>query len=56
MAQKLNCVVLIDDDEPTNFLHRWVIERHGCAERIVDFQDAKQALAFLSEATDGSHV
>ena len=56
MSKKLNCVILIDDDEPTNFLHRRVIERYGCAERIEVFQEAQRALDFLSTTENGSYV
>lgn len=55
MAEKLNCIVLIDDDEPTNFLHQLVIDRYNCAEQVVVFQDARKALAFLSAEVDGVH-
>jgi CheY-like chemotaxis protein len=56
MDSKLKCIVLIDDDEPTNFLHQRVIERYGCAERVIVFQDAKLALKFLSERENGVYV
>lgn len=56
MAQKLNCIVLVDDDEPTNFLHKKVIDRYGCTERVVVFQDASEALAFLAEKTEGVYA
>lgn len=38
MERKLNCVLLIDDDEPTNFLNQVIIERAGCAEEIKTVQ------------------
>jgi CheY-like chemotaxis protein len=56
MSKKLNCVILIDDDEPTNFLHRRVIERYGCAERIEVFQEAQLALDFLHTTENGVFV
>jgi CheY-like chemotaxis protein len=56
MAKKLNCIVLIDDDEPTNFLHKLIIERYACTERIVVFQDAQMALEFLTDDTVGAYV
>ncbi len=51
MSQKLNRIVLIDDDEPTNFLHKLVIERYNCAEKVVVFQDAQLALDTLGKET-----
>lgn len=56
MKRKLNCVVLIDDDEPTNFLHKMVIDRQQCAERVLVFEDARKALAFLSTPEDGVYL
>ena len=56
MAEKLNCIVLIDDDEPTNFLHQLVIERTQCTEQVITFQDAREALAFLVSKIDGAYV
>ncbi len=56
MSQKLNCIVLIDDDEPTNFLHKLIIDRHECTEQVEVFQDAREALRFLSEKRDGSYL
>jgi CheY-like chemotaxis protein len=56
MASKLNCIVLIDDDESTNFLHKLIIERYECTDRIVVFQDARKALEFLSDNSTGSYV
>ena len=29
MKQKLNCVLVIDDDEPTNFFTRMILEESG---------------------------
>lgn len=56
MASKLNCIVLIDDDESTNFLHKLIIERYECTDRIVDFQDARKALEFLADNSSGTYV
>jgi CheY-like chemotaxis protein len=47
MEKVLNCVLLIDNDEPTNFLHKMIIERHGCAEKIEVCESAIKALEFL---------
>lgn len=56
MSQKLNCIVLIDDDEPTNFIHKLVIDRYQCAERIEVFQDARKAISFLTSPENGVYV
>lgn len=50
MKRKLNCILLIDDDEPTNFLNRMVIEEVDCTERIETMQSARDALKYLTNA------
>ncbi len=47
MQNKLNCILLVDDDEPTNFLHRRVIEKADCAERIDVAESGREALDYL---------
>jgi CheY-like chemotaxis protein len=51
MERKLNCVLLIDDDEPTNFLNQVIIERAGCAEEIKTVQSGREALDYLMQAS-----
>ena len=53
MKKKLKCVMLIDDDEPTNFLNRMVVEEMDCAEHIQVIPNAKQALEYLKAASSG---
>jgi CheY-like chemotaxis protein len=48
MIKKLNCILLIDDDEPTNFLNRMTLEQAGCAEHIRAIQSGQEALDFLT--------
>ena len=55
MKRKLNCVLLIDDDQPTNFLHEIILKKMDCAERIVAKQSGRAALEFLKSVTDGEH-
>jgi len=47
MKKKLNCILLIDDDEPTNFLNRMTLEQVGCARQIRIVQSGQEALDFL---------
>lgn len=49
MKSKLNSVLLIDDDEPTNFLNKWVIEHSGFAEHVKVAPSGQDALDFLSD-------
>jgi CheY-like chemotaxis protein len=57
MDKMLNCILLIDDDEPTNFLNRRMLEEMQCAKNIQVIQKAQEALEYLkniAEKDDGS--
>ena len=54
MKQKLNCVLFIDDDEPTNFLNQMVIENAECAEHIQIATSGEQALRYLNKNTESA--
>jgi CheY-like chemotaxis protein len=44
----LDCVLLVDDDTPTNFLHKKVIERTGLELDVHALTSAMDALEFLT--------
>ncbi|AMC10468.1 hypothetical protein Lupro_04015 [Lutibacter profundi] len=48
MKQALNCILLIDDEEPVNYLHKLIIEQTGYVKNIVTMQNAKQALNLIN--------
>lgn len=48
MKTKLNCVLLIDDDEPTNFLNKMIIEETGRVAEVKVVQSARDALEYLA--------
>jgi CheY-like chemotaxis protein len=48
MKRKLDCILLIDDDEPTNFLNKMIIEETGCVKEVKVTQSAREALDYLS--------
>jgi len=50
MKKRLSCVLLVDDDEPTNYLNRVTLEEAGCAERIEIAQSGQTALDYLKKA------
>lgn len=59
MNTKLNCVLLIDDDEPTNFLNRLIIEESGFADKVKTIENGREALSYLNrvkEADPSSHL
>jgi len=48
MNNKLNSILLIDDDEATNFIHQFVIQNHGSCNQIVTKLNGQEALDYLS--------
>ncbi|MBO9204499.1 MULTISPECIES: response regulator [Niastella] len=48
MKVKLNCILLVDDDEPTNFLNRLAVEELACIDYIKVIPGAREALEYLS--------
>lgn len=46
--KKINCIILIDDDRPTNVLHRLILKKTGLVEHIIDFTHPRKALDYLS--------
>ena len=55
MKQKLNTILLIDDDEATNFIHDMVIKQADVTQNIVAVQSGKDALSFLTQKQEGQH-
>lgn len=51
MNGKLGRILLIDDDNPTNFLNSMVVEESGCAKEIVIKVDGREALDYLTTKT-----
>ena len=47
MTQKLNKILLVDDNEADNYLHKLIISEAEVAETIVDQPDGKAALDYL---------
>lgn len=50
MKPKLNCVLLIDDDDPTNYFNSLVMQQVGCADAIHVVQSGQEALDYLTNA------
>jgi CheY-like chemotaxis protein len=55
MKFKINCVLVIDDDEPTNFFTNIILEESGHVNHIKTVQSGVEALRYLlkSEETPG---
>lgn len=47
MKRKLNSILLIDDDEPTNYINKLVLDELGCAKSIVSVLNGMEALDYL---------
>jgi CheY-like chemotaxis protein len=47
---RLNCILVIDDDEPTNFFTRIILEEYGGIRHIKIMQSAGEALDYLALA------
>ena len=52
LRQRLNSILLIDDDPNCNFLHRRVIRKSDCSDGIVVQEAGEDALRYLTEHTD----
>ncbi|MFM2360780.1 MAG: hypothetical protein RLY16_2773 [Bacteroidota bacterium] len=48
MAKKIKTILLIDDDEATNFIHRIIIDETGITEKIDTLLNGKEGLARLT--------
>jgi len=49
MRNKLNCVLLVDDDEPTNFLHSIILDESEVSNKVLAFQWGQEALNYLTQ-------
>jgi CheY-like chemotaxis protein len=50
MKPKLNCILVIDDDEPTNFFTRIILEEADCSNHIKTVQSGQEALDYLAQS------
>ena len=52
MEKKIKCVLLIDDDEITNFINENALRRLDVVEEIIVVQSGFEALEFLNEVSE----
>lgn len=50
MNKKLNCILVIDDDEPTNFFTRIILEEASCCNHIKTVQSGQEALDYMAQS------
>jgi CheY-like chemotaxis protein len=55
MEGKLNCILLIDDDEAVNFIHNRVIQKSGCANEVAIARNGLEGIEFLTTKVDGKY-
>lgn len=54
--KKLNCILLIDDDEATNYYNQIIIRKLNCTDKIVVKESGFEALEYLkSKEEDGNY-
>ncbi len=49
MKEKLESILLLDDNPATNYIHRKFIEKVNCAEKVLDFQNGYEALKYIRD-------
>lgn len=55
MRLRLKTILLVDDDEATNFIHKMVLKQMGCTENIVVRENGIEALEYLTSSIDGKY-
>ncbi len=53
MGKKLNTILLVDDDGPTNVFNEYIIIRARCAEEVVSRTSGEAALQYLKSNENG---
>jgi CheY-like chemotaxis protein len=56
MKKKLNTILLIDDDQATNFLHQMVIKKSDSADHVHIALNGESALHYLNTKTEGKYT
>jgi CheY-like chemotaxis protein len=51
--KKLGCILLVDDDEATNFIHSLVIKKMACAQEIVTRENGLKAMDYIKNSGIG---
>jgi CheY-like chemotaxis protein len=55
MKSKLNCILLVDDDNDCNFFHKRLLQEMNCTEKIQVATNGAEALEFLKTCS-GDYV
>lgn len=52
MLRKVNCIMLIDDNESDNLYHQHVIKKNNSAETVIIRESGEEALEYLKSAKE----
>lgn len=55
MENKVNCILLIDDDVAVNFIHERVISKSGCCDKVIIARNGQEGIDFLTTKVDGKY-
>ena len=55
MKKKLNCVLLVDDDNDCHYFHKRLINKMIITEKLELANDGEEALTFLKSRNNGMH-
>jgi CheY-like chemotaxis protein len=56
MNKKLNCIMVVDDDEPTNYISTMLIEEANCTRHLEIVDSGMDALNYLENTTGDENV
>lgn len=49
LKKKLSCILLIDDDQATNYIHKRVINKAAITDKIVELESGYDAIKYLNQ-------
>lgn len=55
LKKKLSCILLVDDDEATNYIHTMIITQADCANTVKSVMSGFEALEYLNAEEDGEY-
>ena len=56
MKRKVNCVLLVDDDEVANYIHKFIIKEADFAEHILVVENGQKALNHLKSNNTNARI
>ena len=56
MEPQLSCIMLVDDNESDNFFHELTIKESNCSKKVISFERAPDALAYLENIEDSTYT